>query len=632
MDNKQIAKEVIEALGGRDNVRSVAHCATRLRVMVVDEAKIDKERAENIDKVKGAFFNSGQYQIIFGTGTVNKIYDEVVDLGLPTSSTGEQKQEAAAQGNWFQRMSRTFGDVFVPIIPVLVATGLFMGLRGLLTNDTFLGFFGASSKDINANFILYTQVLTDTAFAFLPALIAWSSFKVFGGNPVLGIVLGLMMVNPALPNAYAVASGDAKALTFFGFIPVVGYQGTVLPAFFVGMIGARLENWLHKRVPEALDLLITPFLTFLVMSILGLFAIGPVFHSVETVVLAATEWILALPFGIAGIIIGGLQQVIVVTGVHHIFNFLETQLLAETKANPFNPLLSAATAGQVGAVLAVAVKTKSAKLKALAYPSALSAALGITEPAIFGVNLRYGKPFVMGLVGGSAGGFIAALVGLKATGMSVTVLPGLLLFLNSQMPMYIVSITVACAIAFALTYYFGYADKEEDVSAKKPEAPAAAPVAETETKSEVIASPLDGEAVELSKVNDPVFSSEAMGKGIAVKPSGNTVYSPVNGTVQIAFETGHAYGLKSDNGAEVLIHVGIDTVSMNGTGFDQKVAANQTVKVGDVLGTFDSAKIAEAGLDDTTMVIITNTADYSGVKPLAAGQLAHGADLLELNK
>ena len=238
----------------------------------------------------------------------------------------------------------------------------------------------------------------------------------------------------------------------------------------------------------------------------------------------------------------------------------------------------------------------------------------------------------MGLVGGSAGGFIAALVGLKATGMSVTVLPGLLLFLNSQMPMYIVSITVACAIAFALTYYFGYADKEEDVSAKKPEAPAAAPVAETETKSEVIASPLDGEAVELSKVNDPVFSSEAMGKGIAVKPSGNTVYSPVNGTVQIAFETGHAYGLKSDNGAEVLIHVGIDTVSMNGTGFDQKVAANQTVKVGDVLGTFDSAKIAEAGLDDTTMVIITTTADYSEVKPLAAGQLAHGADLLELNK
>lgn len=626
MDNTQIAKNVVEAIGGRENVKSVAHCATRLRIMVVDEAKIDKDRVESIDKVKGAFFNSGQYQIIFGTGTVNKIYDEVVNLGLPTSSTGEQKQEAAAQGNVFQRVSRTFGDVFVPIIPVLVATGLFMGLRGLLTNETFLGFFGGHPDNINSNFILYTQVLTDTAFAFLPALIAWSSFKVFGGNPVLGIVLGLMMVNPSLPNAYAVASGDASALSFFGFIPVVGYQGTVLPAFFVGMLGAKLEKRLHKVIPEALDLLITPFLTFLVMSILGLFIIGPVFHSVETVVLVATEWVLALPFGLAGIIIGGLQQVVVVTGVHHIFNFLETQLLADTGWNPFNPLLSAATAGQVGAVLAVAVKTQSPKLKALAFPSALSAALGITEPAIFGVNLRYGKPFVMGLVGGAAGGFIASLVGLQATGMSVTVLPGILLFLNSQLPMYLVSIAVACGVAYVLTYLFGYEDKKQDA------------IAESETiveekstpQSDVVVSPLDGEVVELKDVNDPVFSSEAMGKGIAIKPTGNTVYSPVDGEVQLAFDTGHAYGLKSDNGTEILIHIGIDTVSMKGKGFNQQVSANQKVKAGDVLGTFDVEEIAKAGLDDTTMIIVTNTADYEQVTPLATGNVTKGDKLIEV--
>ncbi|MGV3081326.1 PTS transporter subunit EIIB, partial [Streptococcus dysgalactiae] len=243
MDNRQIATEVIEALGGRENVRSVAHCATRLRVMVHDEGKIDKEKAEAIDKVKGAFFNSGQYQMIFGTGTVNKIYDEVVALGLPTSSTSEQKAETAKQGNVFQRAIRTFGDVFVPIIPAIVATGLFMGVRGLVTQPAIMDLFGV--HEYGENFLMYTRILTDTAFVYLPALVAWSAFRVFGGNPIIGIVLGLMLVSNELPNAWVVASGgDVKPLTFFGFVPVVGYQGTVLPAFFVGLVGAKLEKWL----------------------------------------------------------------------------------------------------------------------------------------------------------------------------------------------------------------------------------------------------------------------------------------------------------------------------------------------------------------------------------------------------
>lgn len=464
MNYDKIAKEVLENIGGQENVNSVAHCATRLRIMVQDESKINKEAIDQIEGVKGAFFNSGQYQIIFGTGTVNKVYDAVANLGVAEKSTSEMKEEAKKQGNLFQRMSRTFGDVFVPIIPVLVATGLFMGLRGLLTNEIFLGLFGTTPDVINPNFLLYTQILTDTAFAFLPALVAWSTFKVFGGSPVLGIVLGLMLVSNALPNAYDVAADKATPLLFFGFVKVVGYQGTVLPAFFVGLLGAKLEKWLRTKVPDTLDLLVTPFLVFLVMSILGLFVIGPVFHSVEEVILAGTKWVLSLPFGLAGIIIGGLQQVIVVTGVHHIFNFLETQLLETSRiatgvaSNPFNPLISAAMTGQVGAVLAVGVKTKDAKLKALAFPSALSAALGITEPAIFGVNLRFGKPFVMGLIGGAVGGFLASLLQLSASGMSVTIIPGMLLFLNSQLPLYILSIAVAGAIGFALTYTIGYND------------------------------------------------------------------------------------------------------------------------------------------------------------------------------
>ncbi|EGL49262.1 sucrose-specific PTS transporter subunit IIBC [Streptococcus dysgalactiae] len=623
MDNRQIATEVIEALGGRENVRSVAHCATRLRVMVHDEGKIDKEKAEAIDKVKGAFFNSGQYQMIFGTGTVNKIYDEVVALGLPTSSTSEQKAEAAKQGNVFQRAIRTFGDVFVPIIPAIVATGLFMGVRGLVTQPAIMDLFGV--HEYGENFLMYTRILTDTAFVYLPALVAWSAFRVFGGNPIIGIVLGLMLVSNELPNAWVVASGgDVKPLTFFGFVPVVGYQGTVLPAFFVGLVGAKLEKWLHKRVPEALDLLVTPLLTFAIMSALGLFVIGPVFHSLENLVLAGTQAVLHLPFGIAGLIVGGIQQLIVVTGIHHIFNFLEAQLIANTGKDPFNAYLTAATAAQAGATLAVAVKTKSTKLKGLAFPSTLSALLGITEPAIFGVNLRYPKVFVSGLIGGALGGWVAGLFGIAGTGFGITVLPGTLLYLNGQLLQYLVTMLVGLGVAFAIAYTWGYQDRETlPLPAVEVDQTADQPALAEET----LYSPLNGTVVDLSAVSDPVFSSGAMGQGLAIKPEDNTLYSPVDGKVEIVFETGHAYAITSTQGAEILLHIGIDTVSMAGDGFVPFVTAGQMVKKGDLLGQFDSTKIAQAGLDDTTMIIVTNSNDYHSINLLAQGKVAVGDQL-----
>ncbi|HEP1263677.1 TPA: sucrose-specific PTS transporter subunit IIBC [Streptococcus pyogenes] len=620
MDNRQIAAEVIEALGGRENVRSVAHCATRLRVMVYDEGKIDKEKAEAIDKVKGAFFNSGQYQMIFGTGTVNNIYDEVVALGLPTSSTSEQKAEAGKQGNIFQRAIRTFGDVFVPIIPAIVATGLFMGVRGLVTQPAIMDLFGV--HEYGENFLMYTRILTDTAFVYLPALVAWSAFRVFGGNPIIGIVLGLMLVSNELPNAWVVASGgDVKPLTFFGFVPVVGYQGTVLPAFFVGLVGAKLEKWLHKKVPEALDLLVTPFLTFAIMSTLGLFVIGPFFHSLENLVLAGTQAVLHLPFGIAGLIVGGIQQLIVVTGIHHIFNFLEAQLIANTGKDPFNAYLTAATAAQAGATLAVAVKTKSTKLKGLAFPSTLSALLGITEPAIFGVNLRYPKVFVSGLIGGALGGWVAGLFGIAGTGFGITVLPGTLLYLNGQLLQYLVTMLVGLGVAFAIAYTWGYQDRETlPLPAVEVDQTADQPALAEET----LYSPLNGTVVDLAAVSDPVFSSGAMGQGLAIKPEDNTLYSPVDGKVEIVFETGHAYAITSSQGAEVLLHIGIDTVSMAGDGFESLVAVGQAVKKGDLLGHFDPSKIAEAGLDDTTMMIVTNSADYQSVDILAQGHVLIG--------
>lgn len=630
MNNTEIAKSVIEAIGGKDNVSSVAHCATRLRIMVKDKEKIDTNRVENIEKVQGAFFNAGQFQIIFGTGTVNRIYDEVVSLGLPTSTTSEMKAEAAKQGNWFQRAVRTFGDVFVPIIPAIVATGLFMGLRGLLE---------AFGVVLPSDFLIYSKILTDTAFIALSALVVWSTFKVFGGNQTIGIVLGLMLISGSLPNAWEVAQGgEIVPIKFFGLVDVVGLQGSVLPAFIIGVVGANFEKWVRKYVPEVLDLLVTPFITLFVMSILGLFVLGPIFHQVEKVILSLTTTVLYLPFGLGGLIIGGTHQLIVVSGVHHIFNLLEINLLSATGQNPFNAIITAAMTAQGAAAVAIGVKTKSPKLKALTFPAALSAFLGITEPVIFGVNLRFRKPFVLSLLAGALGGALSALLGLAGTSNGITIIPGSMLYVgNGQLPQYLFMVAVSFALGFTFTYLFGYDDSMLDtpVEAEGPssqETQEEEPVVATsERADEKLRSPIVGEVVALSEVNDPVFSSGVMGQGIAVKPSKGVVYAPADAEIAIAFPTGHAYGLKTDNGAEILIHVGIDTVSLNGEGFEAKVSQGDRVRAGDIIGTFDSEVIAANGLDDTTMVIITNTMDYAEVTPIATGSVTNKTRVLELH-
>lgn len=684
-ENREIAKQVIEAVGGKENIASFAHCATRLRIMVHEQEKIDQSRVEGIDKVKGAFFNSGQFQIIFGTGTVNRIYEEVEKLGVSGTTKDEMKAMAKKQGNIFQRAIRTFGDVFVPIIPVLVATGLFMGLRGLLTQEQILALFGMTSGDISPNFLLFTQVLTDTAFAFLPALVAWSAFRVFGGSPVLGIVLGLMLVNPALPNAYGVADGSAEALTMLGFIKVVGYQGSVLPAFFVGFIGAKFERFLRKRVPEALDLIVTPFITLLVMITLGLFVIGPVFHSVEDWVLHGTIFVLDLPFGIAGLLIGFFQQIVVVTGVHHIFNLLEIQLLEQRGSNPFNAIITCAMAAQGAACLAVGFKTKNVKLKALALPSSFSAFLGISEPAIFGVNLRYMKPFIMGLIGGGVGGFLASLFSLSATGMAVTVIPGTLLYLNSQLPLYILCNLVAMLVAFILTWFFGFKDQmlaevqqpategaNAGVAAQQSTvevAPGCAvveqstvgytssgvveqPTEATQALQEVeenqasqasqvtqgtqgaqasaatpqelkLPAPIAGTIIPLEQVPDPAFAGKHMGDGYAIQPAEGKVYAPFDGTVaHLMGKSNHAIILEQENGVQLLIHVGIDTVSLKGAGFTAHVKTGDLVKAGQLLLEFDIAHIQQAGLSTITPVIVP-----SGLEAVASIEVAASSNV-----
>lgn len=464
MDNKSIAEEILKNIGGKENVKSVAHCATRLRIIVVDKEKLNKEGVENIDKVKGSFFNSGQFQIILGTGLVDKVYDEFIKI------VGEENKislkEAKMSGNKLQRAIRVFGDIFVPIIPVLVATGLFMGLRGLIMQDQVLAIFGLTTTSIPSSFITFTQILTDTAFAFLPALVCWSTFKTFGGNPVIGIVIGLMLVSNNLPNAYDVASGSAEPLKYFGFVSVVGYQGSVLPAFITGIIGANFEKFLKKHISDTLNLIFVPFLTLLVSITLALFIIGPVFHSVENYVLIIVERILSLPLGIGGLLYGSFGQLLGIFGIHHILNLLEINMLSTTGWNMLNPIGSCGNIAQAGAVLAVAIKYRSVKMKQIAYPSCLSALLGITEPAVFGVTLRLVKPFIISMISGGIGGCLASILGLKANGMSLTGIPGILLYLNNQLPLYILVGVITFAIAFGLTYVFGVNEEKNIIKEK----------------------------------------------------------------------------------------------------------------------------------------------------------------------
>lgn len=625
MNDKELAQSILKLIGGKENIKSVAHCATRLRIVVKDKEKVNIDKIENLDKVKGSFFNSGQYQIILGTGLVNRIYDEVnLLIGEIVSTNNSEEKEV--YGNKFQRAIRMFSDVFVPIIPVLVATGLFMGLRGLLTQEAVLNLFGLTVDSIPQELLTFTQILTDTAFAFLPALICWSAFKNFGGSPVIGIVLGLMLVSPSLPNAYEVGQGTAEPMVFLGFIKVAGYQGSVLPAFVTGLLGAKFEKLIRKHIPDAIDLIVTPFLTMLVGVTLALFVIGPVLHYVENIVLTVVEFIIFLPFGLGGLLYGCFGQLLGIFGVHHVLNFLEISMLAQDGWNYLNPIGTCGNVAQAGAVLAVAIKAKSNKTKQVAYPSCLSALLGITEPAVFGVNLRFVKPFVMAMIGGGVGGFLASLFGLKATGMSITGIPGTLLYLNKQLPLYIFVNIVAFAVAFILTYLFGYKDKNDE-NQKVEKVEEVEEVKENQTKE--LKAYADGKVIPMTDVKDPMFSAKALGDGVAIIPTNNTIYSPCNALVTMVMkDSKHAIGLTVDNGMEILLHIGIDTVNLKGEGFELFVSEGDVIKEGQKILEFDRELFESKGIDTSCILAVTNSDIYENAKYISNVEVKHNEDII----
>ena len=635
MDYKKAASEVLQNIGGKDNIVSAAHCATRLRLVIADNGKVNKKELENATGVQGVFEAQGQLQIIFGTGTVNKVYDEFIALsGAAAVSKDEAKAQGAAKGNWFQRAIKTLGDIFVPIIPAIVASGFLMGIMESLNFMVNNGFI---QLDTTSSIYVFAQLFSNVAYTFLPILIAFSAAKVFGGNPFLGAVIGMIMLHPNLQNAWTVASEGVHTWqeVFFGLykVPLVGYQGHVIPVIIAVWVMCFLEKRLHKIVPAMLDLFVTPLVSVFVTGYLTLAVIGPVFTTVENHIIDGVQWLIAIPFGIGSFIMGGLYATTVVSGIHHMYTIIDLGQLSAYGLTYWLPLASAANVAQGGAALAVALRTRNKKLKSMALPASLSAFMGITEPAIFGVNLRFFRPFIAGSIGGACGALYASIVGLGATGTGVTGIFGILLHLHHPVQ-YIITIAIATGVAFVISWFFGLPKEEqqaEEVSAPAQPAEQPAPAAVPAPQGEVnIVSPLTGEAVPLSETGDPAFAAEALGKGIAVKPSEGKVFAPCDATVSAVM--GHAVGLTCDNGAELLIHVGIDTVNLDGKHYTGHVEEGQRVKAGDLLLEFDITAIEKEGYKTITPVIVTNSDDYAQVERMTGAVTACRDTLMTLTR
>ena len=647
MDYRKTAQEIYDHIGKKENIISAAHCATRLRLVIADNAKADKDYVENIDGVKGVFFAQGQMQIILGTGVVNKVYDEFIQIaGVSETSKDELKKVAASKANPLQRLIKTLGDIFVPIIPAIVASGFLMGIMealNFMVNNNFINI------NTSGSIYVFAQLFSNTAYTFLPILIAYSAAKVFGANPYLGAVIGMIMIHPNLQNAWTVATEGVQATqkVWFGLysIDMVGYQGHVIPVIIAVWVMAQIEKKLHKIVPAMFDLFVTPLVSVFVTGYLTLSIIGPVFVTVENGLLDGIQWLIALPFGIGSFIMGAFYAPTVVAGVHHMYTIIDLGQIAKFGVTYWLPLASAANVAQGGAALAVGLKTKNQKTKSMAVPSALSACMGITEPAIFGVNLRFGKPFIMGCIGGACGALFASITSLGATGTGVTGIFGILLCLNNPVS-YILMFAIAFGVAFILTWMFGYKDEiQETAKAEVPEvkteeiaetketqsaAEQKETVQQNETKAQILYSPLEGTAIPLSQVKDDTFASEVLGKGMAVVPVKGEVKAPCDATVSMVFDTKHAIGLATDDGLELLIHVGLNTVELEGKFYTVHINDGDEVKKGQTLITFDLEEIKAAGYDVTTPVIVTNSDNFSEVKQLKEGTVDNQAEVLEV--
>ena len=669
MDHAKVAGEVVEAVGGASNISAAAHCATRLRLVIADESKINQQALDDNEDLKGTFAAGGMFQIIVGPGDVDQVYANMVaNHGVREVSKDEAKEEAEKGGNLFSRFIKMIADIFVPILPALVAGGLMMAINNVMTAE---GLFGAKSLTQMypgiADYAALINMVSSAAFASLPVLVGFSAAKRFGGNVYLGAAIGAAMVSTDLLNAWntgAALAGEAQVSYWhiFGMdVAKIGYQAQVIPTLAVTYVMCLIEKSLHKVLKGTADFLLTPLITMLVTGFLAFTIIGPVTRVAAEYLTWGINWTYSTLGVFGGLLFGLVYSPIVVTGLHQSFPAIEIPLL------PVNggvgdfifPVASMANVAQGAAALAVFFKTRDAKLKGLAGAGGASAVFGITEPAIFGVNLRLRWPFFCAMAAAAIGSAGVALLNVRGQALGAAGFVGFVSIMPKSIPAYLALEVLVFVLSFGFTFAYAMTRGKADMEGRAPAAKAAAPVAAAvatpaapapaaapaapapaaapapsfsdEALADLsVASPLAGTVVPLEQVKDESFAKGMLGPGIGIEPADGLVVAPFDGTVTVAFPTGHAYGLKSASGVQVLIHVGMDTVKLDGKGFTPRVAKGDVVRRGDVLAEVDLDVIREAGYETITPVVVTNKKKLGAVTPVASGEIQRGDALLDV--
>ncbi|WP_338708623.1 PTS system trehalose-specific EIIBC component [Paenibacillus amylolyticus] len=644
IDKKQV-EEIVRAVGGKENIEAATHCVTRLRFALYDESKVDTESLDQNDLVKGQFSSQGQFQVVIGPGLVDKVYDEMIQItGGDRSSKDDVKAVAGKKQNPIQRAIKTLSDIFIPILPAIITAGLLLGINNILTGPGIF-FDGKSLVDVYPawkDLASIINTIASTAFTFLPALIGWAAVKRFGGSPLLGIVLGLILVHPDLLSAYgyadAVNNGTVPTWNLFGWeIEKIGYQGQVLPVLVSAYLLAKMEIFLNKRVHDSIKLLVVAPVTLLITGFLAFTIIGPVTFAIANAITSGLIYVYDSYAALGGLIYGGLYALLVITGMHHTFLAVDVQLIGSQGGTFLWPMLALSNIAQGSAALAMMLVLREKKMRGLAATSSVSAFLGVTEPAIFGVNIRYRYPFIFGMVGSAIGGVLLTMNNVQATSIGVGGVPGFLSIFPNKWGVFFIGMAIVLVVPFVLTVLFGRAKlKKEDRSASnetvnEPKAAtsqsasgvtsstaktdpnqrtrSAAQVGDEAVNTLEIMAPLTGQAVSLEQVPDPAFAEKQMGEGVAIEPSGNLVVAPFDAQVAHVIKSKHAVILEHASGLQVLIHVGINTVSLKGEGFNMHVEAGEHVKAGQKLLEFDRKVIEDAGYPLITPIIIPDGQD-----------------------
>ncbi|MFR7384110.1 MAG: sucrose-specific PTS transporter subunit IIBC [Anaerostipes sp.] len=619
MDYAKIASQVIENVGGKQNIKSVQHCATRLRLQLKNNDLRNEEAVSDIEGVKGVFLTQSQFQIIFGSGLVNLVCDEVQkQLGMAVDAPADDEKEEK-KGNVLQRLVKLLSDIFVPIIPAIVAGGLLMGLNNILTAAMFSGKSVIDLYPQWKGLATAINMFASAPFAFLPVLIGFSAAKKFGGNPYLGAAMGMIMVHPDLLSAYSIGIAEPPVWNILGFkVAAIGYQGTVLPVLAVAFILATIEKKLHKVTPTWLDNLTTPLISIMVTSFLTFIFVGPVLREAGNLLADGITWVYNTLGFVGGGLFGLAYAPICLTGMHHSFIAIETQLIAAKATTGGSFIFTTASMNNVAqgaAVLAVLFLTKNEKMKSICSASGVSALLGITEPAMFGVTLKLKYPFYAAIIGSAVGNAYCAATGVLAQALGAAGLPGFLSMLPKDYLNFAIGLILSMGVSAVLTAIFWkkFNIEGEDTAVKTPaKETKTEEVKEIETavdaaeETNELCAPMKGEVLDVSKSADPAFASKAMGEGVAINPSEGIVYAPADGTISLIFPTKHAMGITLNSGVELLIHAGIDTVKMEGEGFETFVETGAKVKKGDKLLSFDMDLVKEKGYKTQTMFLVAD--------------------------